>query len=260
MEIILRPEDILDSKYLKQYNQEIEVIHKQLVGAKNNLIILQRIEDFPFYLITGEKKSSFWQFIFNALFESTIMALSRILDESGGSRYQRVTLPKLRDKILKNYLKSSLPQLLVDELHKRLDEADLDQQMNDLSVRFKEVRNNFYAHLDFDYHVNVTKIKTPPTVSLNNLDEMIGAANLLFQVLGLNVYHQLELWDYGNYKIGQIDVDEILDDVVKRSYWIDKDNEWRLEKEDRYEEFMKQTEKNRTIINQYRIKFRLEPL
>lgn len=243
MEITLKPEDIFEPKFKTSYEADIQALSRHLMQIKNNLVIMRRIYDFPLQIFTDKDHSHFWQITSSALVDSSMMAISRMMDDKGEKGNQPITIKNARTQIQK-HLKRRIEESKIEELNRRFEDANFDKQIHHLYPRTKALREKFIGDKDYELH-------------LQELENVIVLMEKLFHVIALSIRHPLLNWAYANHESQAIDIDEILEDTVKHSYWIDLGNQRQIDDDKRKKKFLKEAPENQEIINQYRQKFGL---
>jgi len=245
-EIVIEPEDIIQGDLIQDYLNELDAITQQLIYARNNLIIMRKIGYFPHHLFTRDH--TFWSLIQKALFESTVMLLTKVV-----SGTEKISLPNLKNKMFdtRAYKRTDtdIVEQAWDEFQKRIKLAKFGD-INILQQRLRNIRNNHLAHLDRDIYVQKQPMKPDEVnhMTIDELDQVVDIAKKLFDILCLNVYRQLEFWDYGR-PDQPIDVDELLQHVAETSFWFAEPVSEHIDKE-----YAKLSDEDKAIIDEWRAK------
>jgi len=208
--------EIINPAHLAAYELEVGAIANEITNFNANLYLMEKIFHFPGALILDDF-GPFWEYVEKALFDSVILSIWKLCIDTDG---EGLTLGKLRNKIVKDYIKPEF----IDEFIDNLKAADYDKNMAALQGVYTEIRHNYVAHFNF-------KKATTPTaeeIAARQLDlkQLLGTRDLMntmYQVLSLDRYAYLPVQYYPdsmNIATGGgpgTDIDRLLDLFAKNS-------------------------------------------
>jgi len=238
---------------LDNYNDMVNVIWAEIVTLRSNFINIEKIENFPFstFVLPDTKSSSFWNFVYAALFESCINKIWNLV-YSNPNKF--LTLETLRKTINDEYIKEEYKEAFEKNISSIMSESHIE----DLKEKVTRLRNHLVSHLQLEFNKNLEASVDKFAINLLELKNIILTANKLFQVLCFNSKGTLPI-DLLQSQDGLIDsdLDSIFDSIVKNSDVFKMPEEqsgfWPSYRENLSSNDMK-------IINKYRKKFGLEEI
>lgn len=242
------PKQIILETELDNYNDMVNVIWAEIVTLRSNFINIEKIEKFPFstFVLPDTKSSSFWNFVYAALFESCINKIWNLV-YSNPNKF--LTLETLRKTINDEYIKEEYKEAFEKNISSIMSESHI----KDLKEKVTRLRNHLVSHLQLEFNKNLEASVDKFAINLLELKNIILTADKLFQVLCFNSKGTLPfdlLLSQDSQK--NSDVDFIFDSMVKNS-----DIYKMPEKEPGYWPTHKETlsEIDLKIINEYRKRF-----
>lgn len=244
----LRVEDVIDPKWLEEYTTERDIIYRQLLEANTMFYILGKIELFPFDLFAANDDRIFWRSIRNALIETIIMIIWRIIvDEAGDA----LTLKSFKNNVIRHAID---PQARMT-IRERVREVNFSKSIKTQENRIRKIRTRYLAH-----HL-VLPNDSPnenelPTLTFGELNTVIDAAWDMFDVLSFEKCHLRWYWGYFEEvrENQQTDIDKLLNQVAYASNVLhlpEREPEfWQIERSNLSSEQI-------GVLNQYRMKFGL---
>jgi hypothetical protein len=223
--------DVIDDKFLNIYKDECDAIHGKLVFVKNGLFVVEKILDFPFDLFTEKDDRFFWKLTLHAFFDSMIMSLWTIIQDTGDpkSGTKTLTLRHLRNKARTSCEHGGYQRLDINADVKRQLKDDLEsvyfeKRIRELIAAITRVRNRHIAHFDYDTQMGLVseKERVEYGFDLRDLQKTLEIAYALFCVLTFDNYYLLEFPPYhpSLTLMGfPTDIDKLLDSVALRSGW-----------------------------------------
>lgn len=208
--------EIILPAHLAAYELEVGAIANEITNFNANLYLLEKIFNFPWDLILDDW-GPFWEYIEKALFDSVILSIWKLCIDK---KYEGLTLGKMRDKLMKDYIKPEFR----DELIGRLKAADYEKKLATVEGLYTEIRHNYVAHFNFK------KATTPTAVEIAarklDLKVLLGTKDLMnsiYQVISLNRYAYLPVQYYpDSMNIAAdgppgTDIDKLLDLIARNS-------------------------------------------
>lgn len=247
------PKQFILETELDNYNEMVYVIWGEIVTLRSNFINIEKIENFPFstFVLPDTRSSSFWNFVYAALFESCINKIWNLV-YSNPNKF--LTLETLRKAINDEYIKEEYKEPFEKDISSIMSESHIE----DLKEKVNRLRNHLISHLQLEFNKNFEASVGKYAISFLELKNIILTANKLFKVLCFNSKETLPI-DLLQSQDGQIDsdLDSILDSIVKNSDVYKMPDEqadfWPTYREDL-------SKIDIEIINKYRKKFGLEEI
>ncbi|MEL7234916.1 MAG: hypothetical protein AAGK74_10490, partial [Chloroflexota bacterium] len=181
---------------------------------------------FPYHLFVPEFERTFWELTKRAYYSSTIVAFGSILlqGETKDGNHP-ITLRRFKNKVIeqtREYQREEISPEISEVFEQRKDGIKpLARKLELFEKQIEAIRNQHIAHLDIRKATAPDKV-VPTALPLTVFREALELLDAIFRVLGFEVYYQLKVWDYTNPE-RKLDIDYILEDVVKRSYWFSDD-------------------------------------
>lgn len=213
-----KPEDVLKKEFLEQYKELHEDIWQRLIYVHTNIIILEKIESFPFWdRFYPPHENIFWSMVYQNFMYASIVMLHALTDDNGSDTH---TLLKFKNKILANMKEDSMKA----EYQEKLDYARLDPSLNDIRDKIAKMRRNIIAHRLFDKN-NKIKLQSVKRVTVSEIRQVYNDIERLFRVcsFGSEFITSFYLPDAtcGGKPI-RTDIENILDLIVKNSNWLNE--------------------------------------
>lgn len=211
-----KTDEIINPVHLNAYEVEVGAIANEITNFNANLYLLQKIFNFPWGMILDDF-GPFWEYVEKALFDSVILSIWKLCIDQDP---EGLTLGKLRNKMMKDYIKKEFE----DEFKDRLRAANYDKKLATVQEVYTEIRHNYVAHYNF-------KKATAPSeeeIAARKLDltELLATRDLMnamYQVLSLDRYAYLPVQYYPdsmNVAAGGppgTDIDKLLDLIARNS-------------------------------------------
>jgi len=234
-----RISEIIHPAYVDAYELEVGGIANEITNFNANLYLLEKIFNFPWDLILDDF-GPFWEYVEKALFDSVILSIWKLsIDQDP----QGLTLGRLRNKIVKDYIKPEFKDELID----RLKVASYDSKLAVIQGIYTENRHNYVAHFNFQK----ATAPTAEDIAARQLDfkVLLGTRDLInsiYQVLSFDRYAFLPVQYYPdsmNVAAGGpigTDIDKLLDLIARHSEAVNMPERqpefWEYFKESRFKE------------------------
>jgi len=242
------PKELILPSWWNSYEENLNVIWRQLERLNSSIFVLEKILTFRFDLFTPFDQN-FWILVEGALFETCVMTIWRI----GVDEKDSFTIRQLKSSISRN-LKNENYKI---EFKKLVKEIQFEETVSRIKPFIREIRHNYIAHFNLQKHVNPTSAEIKErTLLFSELKSFRNALNKMFELLCFGHISGVLPIDYQcPPKSKSTDIDQLLDSVVQNSGIInlpEKDPAiWPMLRE-------KWVKENIIgIINGYRIKFGL---
>ncbi|MBL7060850.1 MAG: hypothetical protein ISS13_03325 [Actinobacteria bacterium] len=205
----LNLKEIINSRYLKEYEEGIESFYLELAALNTNIFIINKIKEFRLDLFCPHDKSTFFLMVIKNFFEYSIITIIRLFEDTG------FTIPKFKDRIINDYIKKEYKNAFID----RFNNIKFDDLTNDILKRVKHLRNKRFAHI-------IKNKKDIKNVNIEELEKIINYINLFFQNLSFNTGFDMLPIPYSK-KVqhpkdsdSRPDIERILDSVAKESAFL----------------------------------------
>jgi len=247
----MRPQDLLEPTWLATYEQNIDVLHQQLVRLNSNIFILDKILPFPFGLFKPYPRL-FWNRVINALFETCILALWRIAVDSSDVG---LTLRHLKNEIFQHFCEDEYKQ----HFAKVLKSTRIEESVSALEPKITTLRHDYIAHFNLAANISPTPEQNEQRVLLfSELTSYRDAVNSFFDLLCFARKKLLLPLGYHPDVIhpgdARSDIEQLLDCVARESIVLNLPEE----NPQHWEAFRKNlSEADVKKLNQYRAKFGL---
>lgn len=210
-----RPEDVLKPEFVQAYEKLHMDIWGRLIHVNTNLTILEKIRNFPFHHIYSPQANIFWTMVhWNFLYISVAFLHSLTTDEGN----EKHTLTKFANRILIDWIKDAHKP----EYQELLKEAKLDKRIEPIRTKIKKMRDKVIAHrfLDSD-GARVIDVKGVTPAEVRQAYEDLEK---LFRVCSFGAQYISNLYIGGTIggKPVKEDVDELLELILKNSYWLNE--------------------------------------
>ncbi len=245
-----KPEEVIKPEFLETYKALHSDIWRRLILVHTNIIILEKIEKFPFEHIYAPQENIFWTMVYwNFLYVSIAFLHSLVSDETKGAH----TLPKFKNSVLNHLRTDSLKSIY----RKRLKNAKLDENLSTNRKKISQMRHNVIAHslLDSDS----IRLMDVEGVSLDEIRQAHEDVEKLFRACSFGAEYVTSFYINGTVggKPIQKDIDYLLDLILKDSAWLNKPER----KKDFWAAIRKNmSEEDITELNEFRKKFGMPPV
>jgi len=242
-----KPEDVLKKEFFEQYKELYEDIWQRLTHVGTTIIILERIESFPFWdRFYSPQDNIFWTMVYTNFMYVAIILLHGLTKDNVSDTH---TLVNFKNKILANLNEESMKA----EYQKKLKTAKLDTSLNDIHDKITEMRHKIIAHRLFDKN-DKNKLQSVKRVTLPEIRQVYNDIEKLFRVCSFGSRYLTTYYIEGTCggKPIEKDIDHLLDLIVKDSYWLNEPERRPLDWE-----ALKKTKSSEEILelNQWRKKF-----
>ncbi len=241
-----KPEDVLKPEFIQKYKELHEDIWHRLVEINTSLTILEKIQQFPFQHIYAPSENIFWTTVYwNFLYIAIVFIHALIEDQEADAH----TLNKFRNRIYREWLKNSEKTAYSDNLKK----ARFNQTTKNVLKKVASMRHQLLAHrlLDENGHLS-----SPDGITIPEIRSAYDDVERLFNICSFGAEYVCNLYTNGTVggKLIEKDIDQILDLIVKDSYWLNQPERdsilWQYEKDAK-------TKGEIDELNMYRQKFGL---
>lgn len=210
-----KPEEVINSESLDTYETLHSDIWHRLIQVHTNIIILEKIEKFPFEHFYPPRENIFWAMVYwNFLYISVAFLHSLVSDETKGAH----TLLKFKNRVLNHLLKDSLKSSYL----KVLKTVKLDKNRKSIRAKISDMRNKVISHrfLDSDGSL-VTDVEG---VTLEEVRQAYDDVEKLFRACSFGADYLTTFYIPGTVggKPVEKDIDELLDLIVKNSSWLNQ--------------------------------------
>jgi len=239
-----RPKDVMKSEFIQQYEEFHEDIWHRLVEINTTITILETIQKFPFNYFYPPQENVFWTTVYwNFIYVIIVLMHALVKDQVPDTH----TLPKFKNKIVNEWLKSSEKA----EYLKKLQKAKFDHITKNILEKTADIRHQLLAHriIDPDGHLS-----DPHSVKVSEIRRTYDATEELFRSCSFGAEYECTLYPkefYGGKPIER-DIDHLLDLIVKDSYWL---NEPELRKEFWTDRRRSRSHEELSELNEFRKKF-----
>ncbi len=216
MDIINKePEDVLKPEFVKTYKELHKDIWYRLIRVNTSLTILEKIHNFPFHPIYSPQDNIFWAMVSWNFFDISILFMNQLTSDGSDEH----TINGFRNRILnEDWLKNGVKE----EYRKLLRNIKLDKRLEPIQEKIKEIRKNVIAHRLLDSNrASVTNVKN---VTLDELHQLSEGIKKLFRSISFVVEYDSNFYTGGTIggKPVKEDIDELLDLILKHSYWLNE--------------------------------------
>lgn len=240
---------ILESFFLKSYQETLDLIQRELLRLNSYLFVLEKVGNFQSDIILGPQKQSFLSLVMISFTESSILLITKLVtDNSSDALSIKRFIDRISQNVKEKYKETFFSLIKENKCNETL--ITLKKQAKE----FKDIRDNLIAHLliDQSFHLKYSTNK----VSLEKLKEITSKINKLFDLLCFNCEYMLLPIDYDprvQHPVGsdaRSDIEYILDLIIQDSYLykMPESQYWNRKKEGLSPDILK-------IINEYRRKF-----
>ncbi len=244
-----RPEDVLKTDSLNTYKELHKDIWDRLIHVGTNLTILEKIQKFPFDCIYAPENNIFWNMVHWNFRYVSILYLHTLANDQGDEKH---AIDRFANRILNDWMCDSYKSEYQSELRK----TKLDKRLKYIRDKIRDIRHNVIAHrlLDDDR----SSLKQVEGVKLDELRQVYEDIEDLFRTISFGTEYVSNFYVGGSVggKLVKEDIDELLDLILKNSYWINepekKKDSWPCLRKTRSQEELLQ-------LNEYRSRFGMPP-
>ncbi|SRR6266498_2037789 len=201
---------VLEDTWLVSYEQQIDVLWKQLIRLNLGIRALNKLTSFPFDFFETSPQH-FWKLVVEALFEMCVMIIWRIaVDE----RNEGLNLQRFKNLICQHVQDHKYARLLKDSIRQK----QLDKEIKALGLKIQQIRHNFIAHMNLTQHIdpNSSELSQKPLV-LSEIEQYQRTVNEYFELLCFGKPRALLPWEYPSDNLQEDDIDRLLVTVAQHS-------------------------------------------
>lgn len=235
-------EELLVSDFIQKYEKLHRNFYDRLCRLHTTIVIIKKIEEFPFKFFITPAKMAFWQMAFWNFYHMAIIIIYTFVEK------KRNTINLIT--FIKSFQKN-IKQVFLEPYKKQLEHVKYDDEVEKIRSKVTDIRNKIVAHIVYE---NINDIKD---LSISDLDDLFIRLKKLFDVFTFgSKYHETRFLDFFPSTIGgkptQSHLDDIFDLIMKDSGFLNKPERigpaWKNLKK------LKQPEEI-VILNYYRKKF-----
>jgi len=244
-----KPEEVIKPEFLDTYKTLHSDIWHRLIQVHTNIIILEKIEKFPFEHIYAPQENIFWTMVYWNFLYVAIVFLHSLTTDQGDTKH---TLTRFANIILNDGINDTDKPVY----QKLLKNAKLDNKTEQIRKKIAAMRHNVISHRFLDSDSSC--VKHVQGVSLAEVRRAYDDVAKLFRAVNFGVEHISTLYVGGTVggKPVEKDIDKLLDLIVKDSYWLTeperKQDFWPPIRETMSEEDIAE-------LNEFRNKFGMPP-
>lgn len=243
-----KPEDVLKPEFIQQYKELHNDIWHRLIHVHTNIIILEKIEKFPFEHFHAPQENIFWTMVYwNFLYMSIAFIHSLTTDEGD----QKHTLRLFASRLFKDWINDSEKE----RYHEKLRTAKLDKNLQGIRSKITAMRHNIIAHR-FLNNKSGWKVKDVEGLTVSEIRKVYNDTEKLFHACSFGPEYATKFYLDGTCggKPIEKDIDKLLDLIAKNSYWLNKP-----ERKKDFWPAIRQTisEEDITELNEFRKRFGL---
>ena len=245
------PRKVIKESAWEEYSRGLNLIWLELARLNTSLYILQCLIDFPEDII-GKGRGDFIEHVGNALYESSLLVLSKLITDQGRDLH---TLSQFMNLVLKEYVREEFRA----DFQASLRTCRLDKPNAALKARVKILRDGFLVHLNSPRLLDPNGLPLP-TVRFEELWKLTQAVNAQFRLVCFNSDYRLLPLDYdpvvraANRRGPPPDIEYILDLVMRDSFFVNmperKPRAWKSRRKT-------MTPEKLEMLNRYRRRFDL---
>lgn len=234
---------LADTSAQEQYARIRSVFSYELESLNTSVFLLEKIDDFPFDLFSKHPRPLFWSHVTDRLYEAAVVRIGKLVlpSRKGPSALRR----------FRTWLGENVNSQYRDELKARLDKVHFDQKLRSLEARIKRLRNEVFAHLDWNIVLGVSDLQGKDFVDLGELRRCCGLLCQLVDALSIGSRSFFLPVEYITTNT-ESDIDEILRLIAEASgvLRMPEDNPllWKTKWETRW----RADPSNLRILNEYR--------
>jgi AbiU2 len=239
------PAEILKGDTLAEYGEAMKSFHRRLVELRTNLVIVEKIVQFPFDLFSLSYEHVFFPRVVHNFLQVAVLQITKLATDSGSDT---LTLSEFKNRVL-NWVRDEYR----GDYQQRLKTAKFDVRTQELLTKAHELRNNRIAH---DLRESLPGIEQGDHLTLGDLKSLADELVRLFEVAKFANEYKYDFISYEHHEgsNARSDIEKVLDGVVRESHglnwpeehpevWVHKRARWSQSKLDQF--------------NQYRRKFGL---
>lgn len=206
-------ENVLVEHALPQYQARMRTFHHQLTRLNTSLLILQKINRFPFALLVPPEETIFFTMVASNFMDACLLIVTRLLTDTKTTNQQ--TLPSFKNWVLMNVR----PEYKA-ALRSRLRSARFSSSTKTSIHVARFIRDTRVAHSE-----KMAGRREPSFefFGLSELEELCLEMNRLFHALSFDIDHILLPIGYepqGQRLDEKPDIEQILDAMAERSFLV----------------------------------------
>ena len=204
---------------MDEYKKKMEFYSIQLIILNVNIIAIERFLKFINGVFGSKSYNTFFNYVVNSFFEVCILSITKLAKDQGQDFMDNLLY--FKNKILTTGIKEQYKV----EFRKHLKSVKLDSEATMLLERIVKVRSEKIAHFKLENEVN-------SNLNVNDIRKMSDELCKQFNGISFGTTYALLPWDYlmkakltstKDYDnlhniLKGIDMDEIIDSVIKKSY------------------------------------------
>jgi len=210
-----KPEEVIKPEFLETYKNLHSDIWHRLIQVHTNIIILEKIKEFPFVHLYAPQENIFWTMVYwNFLYISVVFLHSLVSDKTKGAH----TLLIFKNRVLNHLLIDSFKS----DYQKMLKKAKLDKNLKSIHVKISVMRNKVISHRFLDSDGSL--VKDVEGVSLAEVRQAYDDVEKLFRACSFGGDYLTTFYIPGIVDGKPIakDIDELFDLIVKNSFWLNQ--------------------------------------
>jgi len=212
---LIDPKEIFTDLWFEEYQRQKETIGYELAKLNACLLVLSKIDMFPFHIFAPyREKSHFWELTSVCFFESAVLAIWKVCIDFGK---EGLTLQQFKNAIFKNLQDEKVRPPLRDALRN----VNFEVKLSQLKGKVEDFRHNIVAHWNQSWLRADDEFKRMHAIDLRDLQAMAEILNQLFQLLCFESDFATLPRDYYFHKLIPnfgTDIDELLADIVLKSH------------------------------------------
>jgi len=211
-----KPEDVLKPEFVQAYKALHQDIWLRLVHVHTNIIVLDKIQQFPFEHIYAPQDNVFWSMAYSNFYGVSVILLHTLMNDQADQSH---TLNKFKNTLLANWLIKSYR----DNLKAQLKTAKFDTQIKHIGGNITQLRNKVFAHR-FAASDGTLSTKSLPRLPLPELRAYYEAVENLFRACSFGAEYVTTFYLEGTVRGQPVkkDIEQILDLIVKNSPWLNQ--------------------------------------
>ncbi|MGA2092371.1 MAG: hypothetical protein ABSH16_03045 [Sedimentisphaerales bacterium] len=208
-----KPEDVLKPEFIQKYKELHEDIWHRLVETNTTITILEKIQNFPFQHIYAPGENIFWTTVSWDFLHIVIVFLHALVKDQGKNAH---TLNVFKNKIVK-WLKDSEKEAYF----KKIEDAKFSQSTKAVLDKITNMRHQLLAHRLLDEN---GYLLNPGGIVVSEIRSAYDDVEKLFNMCSFGARYVCNF--YTNDTVGgkpiEKDIDQLLDLIVKDSYWLNQ--------------------------------------
>ncbi|AQQ71703.1 hypothetical protein SMSP2_02080 [Limihaloglobus sulfuriphilus] len=201
-------EDVIKPDFFEEYERLHKDIWGRLIQINTSITILETISNYPLKHISSPQNNIFWSMVHWNFIYSVIVLLHGLISDQGGSK---LTLQRMKNKVdlwIKDDMRS--------DFREHVKKAKFDSEIRILRKKAANMRNKIIAH-----RAIVNDKDRVEGMRVSDVRKLFEAAERLFQAccFGTEYVTTFYLDSTCGGKPVKRDIDELLEMLVKNSYW-----------------------------------------